>query len=478
MSENIRRLSTGLISKIRKGCRAHGMFEPGDTVAAAVSGGPDSVAMLHGLLELQDELGVSLAVAHLDHGFRDESAAEARFVRKTAKSLGLPFYTEKARLKDRLEGLSVNRQAKAREARYQFLERAAIALKAVKIAVAHTADDQAETVLMRIIRGSGTQGLAAIPPTRGMVVRPLIYATRSEVENYLAERNIESVSDPSNLKKVYLRNRIRLELMPALKAYNPRITEALSKTAELLRADEEFLETCAGESFDSIAARHSPEYIALDLDGLKKLPDGIKRRVIRLAVEEIKGDTLGLSYEHVLEAAKSVAEGPTGRGTDLPGGLRVERSYREILVHIPHEAPSFSIFLPMPDAGTSSGADIPGLGIRVEAEVVSGDFQAAGARLFAPDDKNTAVFDAGRLAGPLTIRNRRPGDFFYPAGMEGRKKLKEYFMDMKLPRALRSRVPLLECGGEVAWVMGYRRDRRFIPGPGSKEVIKITMVNL
>ncbi len=471
MSENIRRLSTGLISKIRKCCHAHRMFEPGDTVAAAVSGGPDSVAMLHGLLEMKDELGISISVAHLDHGFREESAAEARFVGRMAESLGLPFYTEKARLKERFEGLSVNRQAKAREARYEFLERAAIALKAGKIAIAHTADDQAETVLMRLIRGSGTQGIAAIPPIRERIVRPLIYATRSEVEDYLAGKNIESVSDPSNLKKVYLRNHIRLELMPALRAYNPRITEALSKMAELLRADEEFLETCAGESFESIAARHSPEYIALDLGGFEKLPEAIKRRVLRLAVEEIKGDTFGLSYEHVLNAVNEISEGHTGRGIDIPGGLRVEKNYRKILVHIPHEEPPFSCSLPTPEAGVSSSAEIPGLGLKIEAEALPET--AAWAQIIASDDKNTALFDAGRLAGPLTIRNRRPGDFFYPAGMEGRKKLKEYFMDLKLPRALRSRVPLLECGGEIAWVVGYRRDGRFMPGPETKKFIRV-----
>ncbi len=480
MSENIRRLSTGLISKIRKCCRAHRMFEPGDTAVCAVSGGPDSIAMLHGLLELKDELGISLSVAHLDHGFREESASEAEFVGKTAESLGLPFYTEKARLKERLEGLSVNKQAKAREARYEFLERAATALKADRIAIAHTADDQAETVLMRIIRGSGTHGLAAIPPIRGTVVRPLIYATRSEVESYLAEREIESVSDPSNLKKIYIRNRVRLELLPELREYNPRITEALSKTAELLRTDEEFLDACSREALGKVARRGKglPDgCIALDLGRLERLPQAIKRRVVRLSVEEIR-DAPGLSYGHVLKAVNEISEGPTGRGIDVPGGLRVEKSYREILVRIPGEAPPFSVSLPMPEAGTSSCAEIPVSGIRVSAEIIPVTPSLEDLQLTGPGDNNTALFDPGRLAGPLLIRSRRPGDFFYPAGMEGKKKLKEYFMDLKLARASRSCVPLLESGGEIAWVMGYRRDGRFIPGPGSKEVIKITMVNL
>ena len=246
------------------------MFEAGDTVACAVSGGPDSVAMLHGLLELKDALGISLAVAHLDHGFRDESAEEAEFVRRMAESLGLPFYTEKAGLKERLAGQSVNRQAAARAARYDFLERAADVLHANKIAVAHTADDQAETVLMRLIRGSGMSGLAGIPPVRTVdrrslggrplgVVRPLIYVSRSEVERYLSESNIASVTDPSNLKNVYLRNRIRLELLPVLGTYNPRVLEALARSAELLQADEEFMEGRARETMESIVAQREKD---------------------------------------------------------------------------------------------------------------------------------------------------------------------------------------------------------------------------
>jgi tRNA(Ile)-lysidine synthase len=472
-----------LISKIRKACAAHKMFAAGDTVACAVSGGPDSVAMLHGLLELKDTLGISLAVAHLDHGFRDESAAEAGFVRRMAESLDLPFYTEKARLTERLAGQSVNRQAAAREARYDFLNRAADKLKANKIAVAHTADDQAETVLMRLIRGSGTTGLAGIPPVRAVdspggrggrllsVVRPLIYATRREVESYLSENNITSVTDPSNLKNMYLRNRIRLELLPVLATYNPNVLDALARTAELSRADEEYLEGRAREMMESIIVRREKDgragsrLIELSLDDFDKLPEALRRRVVRLAVEDVKGDALGLSYGHVADAARDIYEGPTGRRVDLPGGVRFERSYKKLLIYLPEEGISFSVQLPLPGENEAAKAEVPEVGLAVEAEMVSGAYAA---------DKNSALFDMDKMDGPLVVRSRRPGDFFYPVGMDGRKKLKTYFIDLKLPRAERARVPVLECGGEIAWVMGYRQDRRFTAGPGSKKILKVS----
>ncbi len=489
MPENI------LISKIRKACASHKMFEAGDALACAVSGGPDSVAMLHGLLELKEGLHIQLAVAHLDHGFRDESAAEAEFVRRMAESLGLPFYTEKAGLKERLAGQSVNRQAAARAARYDFLERAADVLHANKIAVAHTADDQAETVLMRLIRGSGMSGLAGIPPVRTVdrrslgrplgVVRPLIYVSRSEVERYLAESNIASVTDPSNLKNVYLRNRIRLELLPVLGTYNPRVLEALARSAELLQADEEFLEGRARETMESIVARRETDHstglrrIELYLDEFDKLPEALRRRVVRLAVEDVKGDVLGLSYGHVTDDVRDIYEGPTGRGVDLPGGVRLERSYKKLLIYFPEEGISFSVPLPLPGEGqTVSRAEVPAAGLTVEAEIVSGVSPVAGRDAGAPargsNAPDFALFELDKMNGPLIVRSRRPGDFFYPVGMEGRKWLKKFFIDLKLPRADRARVPLLECAGEIAWVMGYRQDRRFIKGPSSKKFLKVS----
>jgi tRNA(Ile)-lysidine synthase len=205
-----------LTETVRSTIVRHRMVVPGGTVVAAVSGGPDSMAMLHVLKELSPQLGICLAVAHLDHGFRPEAAEESRFVAAEAERLGLPFVSEEAGLKESLKENPENKQAAARNARYSFLERAADRLGAGRIAVGHTADDQAETWLMREIRGSGASGLSSIPPVRGRVIRPLIDASREDIMDYLAQKGVQSITDQSNLQPVYLRNRVRLDY-PLLK---------------------------------------------------------------------------------------------------------------------------------------------------------------------------------------------------------------------------------------------------------------------
>jgi tRNA(Ile)-lysidine synthase len=455
-----------LFETVKNTLARYSMLTPGGKVVAAVSGGPDSTAMLHVLAELAPELGITLAVAHLDHRFRPESASEALFVSRMADRLGLPCLVEKAGL----SGISGNKQAAAREARYAFFERAAEKLSADKIAVGHTADDQAETCLMRVIRGSGVRGGSGIPPVRGAstrfmtrIIRPLIEATRDDVQGYLDSNGIESVTDPTNKKTIYHRNAVRLELMPLLRRYNPGVVEALSRSAEILRAEDEYLSGLTEELMPGLLAEEQAGRLALRLDAFMGLPEAMKRRVIRRAVELIKGDLVSLGYGHVLDAVRSVASGSTGRGHDLPGGVRVERSYDMLLVYRPDEPGGFSAQLPVPGSVLVEAA-----GITVGSRILGPDEPAP------PADGSSALFDMGRLNLPLTVRGRRPGDFFHPLGMSGRKKLQDYFTDIKLPRQARVCAPILDTGGDVAWVMGLRQDKRFVADAYSKKVLLVS----
>ncbi|MGA2192885.1 MAG: tRNA lysidine(34) synthetase TilS [Nitrospirota bacterium] len=451
-----------LVDNVRDAVLRHRMLSPGQRVLAAVSGGPDSVAMLHVLAGLAPEFGLSLAVAHLDHGFREESVAEAAFVAKMAEKHGFPFVTERADLKTALKIRPANKQSAARDARYEFLYRAAAGLKADRIAVGHTADDQAETYIMREIRGSGARGLASIPPVRDKVVRPLIYATRKLVIEYLDDNGIKYVTDPTNLRPDYLRNSVRLRLMPMLKEYNPNIVETLGHCAEIMRAEDEFLDRYVADLLPGLVASNEGA-VSLNIELFKDLPEAIKRRVMRHAICAVKGDLLGIGYAHLIDAAHSAVECATGRGYDLPGGVRVERSYGNMLVFLRDnrgEGLKFEEVLPVPGS-----VSIPELGIEVEATAdgVKG----------ADTGTATAVFDLEKMRGRLVVRNRRPGDFFFPVGMEGKKKLKKYFIDEKLPRSERAGTPLLDCEGQIAWVMGYRVDRRFSAGEGTKKPLLV-----
>jgi len=451
-----------LTDKIRHTIARYHMIPPGGRVLAAVSGGPDSVAMLHALAEFAPEYGYTLAVAHLDHGFRPESAEEAAFVGDMARGMGLVFVTERSDIKQRLELSPENKQAAAREARYSFLARAAQETGSDAIAVGHTADDQAETYIMRELRGSGMHGLSAIPPVRGNIIRPLIEATRADVMEYLSQKGLQYRTDPSNLRPDYLRNRIRLELMPRLLEYNPKLVEALCNSAEIHRDEDEFLDAYTSDMLNTIVAEKSACLVALDIAKLEDLPVAILRRAIRQVVAQVKGDLLSVGFGHIMEAVELATMGGTGRGVDMPGGVRVERSYDRLLVYGPDAAPKeFSVTLPVPGR-----VEVPEAGVSVEVSLTKGGPGPV-------TGKGAALVDMDKITGPLTVRSRRPGDTFQPVGMEGSKKLKELFIDLKLPRFERARTPIVECGGEIVWVAGIRADRRFAADEATKDALLI-----
>lgn len=453
-----------LTETVRNTIVRHRMVVPGGTVVAAVSGGPDSMAMLHVLDELSPELGIAMAVAHLDHGFRPEAAEESRFVAAEAERLGLPFLSEKAALKESLRENPENKQNAARNARYEFLDRAADRLGASRIAVGHTADDQAETWLMRELRGSGASGLSSIPPVRGRVIRPLIDASRDDIMDYLEFKGVRSITDQSNLQPVYLRNRVRLELIPLLKKYNPKVIEALNHSVDILRAEDEFLSAYTDDLLPGLLSGGGPDVYELDLNAFTRLPAAIKRRVLRRLVERLKGGLLGIGFGHIMDAEGMTSAG-TGKGVDLPGDIRVERSYDKLLVYRVKDIKlSYSLALPVPGM-----IELPGSAATMEASLAApGSGQ--------PEDAYTAILDMEKISAGLTVRNRRPGDVICPEGMEGCKKVKEYFIDSKVPRMERERIPVLACGDDIVWLAGHRRDRRFLAGKGCINPVMVKFV--
>ena len=453
-----------LTETVRSTIVRHRMVVPGGTVVVAVSGGPDSMAMLHVLNELSPELCISIVVAHLDHGFRPEAADESRFVAAEAERLGLPFVSEKAGLKESLRENPENKQAAARNARYAFLERTANRLGADRIAVGHTADDQAETWLMREIRGSGAGGLSSIPPVRGRIIRPLIDTTRDVIMDYLGLKGVGSVTDQSNLQSIYLRNRLRLELIPLLKKYNPKVIEALNHSIDILRAEDEFLSAYTDNLLPGLLTGGGPDLYELDLNAFRRLPAAIKRRVLRRLVERLKGDLLGIGFGHIRDAEYMASAG-TGKGVDLPGDIRVERSYDKLIVYrTPGIIQDYCLGLPVPGM-----LELPWAAGTMETTLPAPGYGP-------PEDRYSALLDLEKVSAGLTVRNRRHGDVFCPEGMEGCKKVKEYFIDSKVPRMERDRVPVLACGDDIVWLAGHRRDRRFLAGKDCRNPILVKFV--
>ncbi|HUI67952.1 MAG TPA: tRNA lysidine(34) synthetase TilS [Nitrospirota bacterium] len=454
-----------LLVKVKLTIERFGMLKPGERVLVAVSGGPDSVCLLSALRALSAELGVSLHIAHLDHMFRGrESADESLFVARLAEKLGTPVTIEQLDVPSFCRERGMSSQAGAREVRYGFLHRVAETIGASRIATGHTADDQAETFLMRLLRGAGVAGLSAIPPVRDNIIRPLIEVTRKDVLEYLQSNGLEYVSDLSNIKPVYTRNRIRMEVLPVLKRFNPRLVETLASTAALLRDEDEAAEACLSTMAAGVIVQEE-NHVALNREEFNALPQAYKRRMIRKAVTLAVADSGGLSSVQVGEVIAFMAAAQTGRAMRMPYGLIIEREYEKFVIRFGSAVEGFSHTLKIPGVTL-----IPELGMEVEAGVFD----------YIPVETNVknyrwqALFDYDKIGPLLMIRNRRSGDWFCPAGMGGKsKKLQDYFVDAKIPRQERDSVPILLSGNDVLWVVGRRTDNRFLPGKGTKRVLVV-----
>lgn len=440
------------LKKVKETIREYRMISPGDKVLVAVSGGPDSVALLRSLDLLREELDISLHVAHLDHRFRgEESAEDARFVVEVADKLGISVTAEAIDVPDLVRRTGLSEEECARRVRYEFLDRTAERVGASKIALGHTADDQAETVLMRLIRGSGTHGLSGIPPVRsGRFIRPLIRIGRKEVEEFLAELGQTYRIDSTNLKPIYTRNRIRLELIPLLARYNPNISSVLARTGEILAAEDELLSQIAEEELRRRLIEGDQGYVRFSIVGFDGLHIALRRRIVRRTIEMAKGNLLDIDLSHVSSVLRMISGEKPNAEADLPG-VRVERRYSELIatVHPREDKPRYEYRLDLPGE-----VEISEAGVRLIAEVRDEKPEL-------PVSEEIAVLDLERLSPPLIVRNRRPGDRFRPLGMKGSKKLKDFLIERKVPIEERDKVPILISNGEIVWVVGYRIDERF-----------------
>lgn len=324
------------LDKIKSTIKKYKMLEKGDRILAGVSGGPDSVTLLHILYELKKEYSLNIVIAHLDHKFRgEESRADRVFCEGLAKKYSLEIAWEEADVPKIAEEKGISPEEAARFERYDFFKRAAKERGMDKIAVGHTRDDQAETVLMRIIRGAGMKGLGGISPVKEMpgfkIIRPLIEVSRKEVEGFVSEAGFEFRTDSSNEKSIYTRNKVRLELIPMLEEkFNSNIKEVLANMAENLQADNDFLSRYSRRKFKSVS-RIKQKEIFIDIKKLKKQPEAVRKRILRAGLEELKGDLRRLTYQHWKEIESLIESRPVNSKVDLPAGISIIK-YRKELV--------------------------------------------------------------------------------------------------------------------------------------------------
>jgi tRNA(Ile)-lysidine synthase len=458
-----------LEQKVLSTIRSHGMISPGDHVLAAVSGGADSTAMLHLLCGLRKALRIKLSVAHMDHQLRGEEARrEAGFVRELAASRGIACVVEARDVAGYKAASGLSLQEAARDVRYAFFKDALAATGANKLALAHQADDQAETVLMRLLRGASLKGLAGIPACRdGYIIRPLIETGRSEIEAWLRERDLSFVPDSSAGEQQYLRNKIRHRLLPLLKDdYNPGIVETLGRTAALLRQDEKALE----ELVAGIIQSGSPggEH-AVTIAALQQAGPHLYGRLIRHILAGLKGDMRALSQRHIEAVIRLIEKPGPARTVQLPQQWCVRRQYGS-LIFARRRAAQQTFYYQRDDI--PEFLEIREIGRRLRFEVVElSDFEAVRKNA----DLNIAYIAADKTLEPLTVRSCHAGDIFHPLGAPGRKKLADLFVDSKIPVPGRRRVPVLLFGERIAWVCGLRMDEHFKLRQGQTKALKVTV---
>ncbi len=451
-----------LLSRIAAFAAHHGLFPPGARAGVAVSGGADSVFLLHALAALAPEWSLQLVVLHLDHALRSESAKDADFVRELAASLGLPAEVHR----EEVGRAGDNVEQAGREARRRFYAAVRARERLASVATGHTRSDQAETILQRLLRGAGPTGLAAIlPATREGVVRPLLEVDRAEIETWLRERSLAWREDATNRDPRFVRNRIRHHLLPHLAAeYNPALLETLAGAAAIAR-DEEAYWAAEVARLAPAALRSEPGAVFVDTGAIGALPRAAARRLLREALRRVRGDLRRIEFGH-LERLLGLALQPQGAGRLSLPNADVMRSFETIRITEPGADPRRPYERELPVPGRT---ELPGSGA-IEAEL---DGFPAGTAVGSAYNGNEAVLDWDLLAGPLVVRNWEPGDRYRRAGGGGEQLVKALFQEARVPLWERKHWPVITAGRNIVWVQRFGPSEAFAAGPHTRTILRI-----
>lgn len=459
----------GFLSRVEDTIASCDMIQANDAILVAVSGGPDSVALLRVLVTLKDKLEIKkLGVAHLNHCLRGSASdSDAEFVKSISKVLGLSFYLARENVKQYQKKHRLSLEEAAREVRYSFLKEIAAKEAFNKIALGHNSDENAELVFIQLLRGSGALGMAGIPPVRENIVRPLIHIQKTAILDYLSEKKQPYIVDMSNTDTKFLRNRIRHTLIPELKKfYNPNIIDTINRFSSIMRSEEVWIDSIIEPLFDDILFYTKADEIALDVSKLKTLHVAAKRRVVRRAIKEVNLDLRGIALIHMDAAIEMLEKDSAPKSIDLPNKIRIYRSENKLVIK--KEQENLRTLSPDPYANTNFLFEY----IIDEQDVDKGSvfIKEAGFYLkFVKTEanklldlnytkKHVAYMDMDALKFPLIVRNTKKGDIFKPFGMEGTQKLSKYFGNNKIPRAERARSSVILSDNKIVWVVGYRMD--------------------
>lgn len=460
--------------------RQHGMLAPGDLTLVGVSGGVDSVVLLHLLFWLRTRLGIELHVAHLNHQFRGaEAERDAEFVATLAKRLNLPVTIASRDVPALIREKKLSPQDAGRQVRYEFFHEVAERVQARKIATAHHADDQAETVLIGLLRGVGVHGLGGIQPVLdGKIIRPLLSSSREQIEAFACEEGLEYVEDSSNRSRKYLRNRVRLDLLPALRQHgSSAIVKRLTSYAEIFQEDAFFIDKIVKQQYTLICHQENSA-VVFTLDAFSQQPATIQRGLVSQAFHQLTGAGYALRTDHVRAVVTLFTASASGKRLALPQGVsavRMSEARACLLVkdtdvrerHVDSLADSSSVEIPVPGMIAWNGWEV-----RIKIVEVTQP------ELFMREHNDEAAlfsqaFDSKAVSLPLALRFRLPGDRFQPLGLSGKTRVKKFFIDRKVPRDKRNTIPIVIDKQGILWIVGYSIDERAKVRSDTKNIILV-----
>jgi len=465
-----------LLKTIESFIAKNSLLNKGERVLVCVSGGPDSVFLLHLISSLRKKYRLKLFIAHVNHGLRGkESDSDEIFVFNLSRKLKLPFFSCRADVKKIAKSRKMSTEEAARELRYNFFVNLSVRHNIDRAMLGHTKDDQVETIIMRILRGTGIKGLCGMKAEnkiRGVnFIRPLLETEKTQIVSFLKKHKINSRTDSSNLKEGYFRNKVRLKIIPVLSKYSPQLKENIFRMGENAKQVDEFLESKVSDVYKKAVKTKTKSSLQLEKKIFWKLPAVLRSELLRKIIRELKGDLTGIDFKHI-QILEDFIRGniSKGRRLDLPKAVLITRTRKYIdfqdkktvLDKIDLKYPRF--------LNLKKCLRIPELNLELKASVIKNKISIKKLRQHSG---MVEYFDFDKLRFPLEVRTRKSGDLFHPLGSRGKKKLKKFLIDKKVSFQAKDNIALIISAGEIAWVAGLRLAENFKVTEDSKRILKI-----
>lgn len=457
-----------MIEKVEKFCLSRNLFKACDILVIACSGGPDSIALADILRRLAPKYNLKLHIAHAEHGIRQQSSLEdAQYVKAYCERYNLPFHLKHLQVPDFARKNKLSTETAARILRYRFLREVKNETGAAKIATAHHLNDQAETFLQHLIRGAGSDGLGGMRAVNGDIIRPFLCLYRREVEEYCNTHFLNPRLDETNLSLDYERNKIRLELLPQLERYNANVVGSICNSARIIAQENDYINFCAQKVYNNVCVQDEDK-ITLRIDGIKGEHIALKAALYRLIIKKIQGNLENISFRHIDKIDKFLYNGHTGLVLQLPHGLRINYSYGGLIFQKDRKETvppnHYNLKLEM-----NTPVILPNNNI-IEMKCVDKPFKITG--------NSQCFIDGDKLTGDICVRNRLPGDKINPKGLTGTKKVKDIFIDRKIPAKMRDTVPLVCDGRGIIWIAGVQQDGYYTIDKDSKNIVYLSLKKL